>query len=122
MKLDQALGEGELLRLAEDEVGAQAVDALGRRRLQHAARQRDGGAGGKPPGDVHEVRRLAVRGVGHRAGVDDDGVGVRLDALGDAPAGLAQTPRHRLGVGDVQLAAEGEDGGGRRTRRNVGHK
>ena len=64
---------------------------------------------------------MRMRGdVGDGAAVDDDGGGVRNEAVGDAPAVVAQTARHCLGVGDVELAAEGEDGGGSGVGHNQG--
>ncbi len=59
------------------------------------------------------MTRFAVRDVGDRAGVDDEGVGALLGATYDANAAAGEPAGDRLGVGLVELAAEGEEGDGR---------
>ncbi len=112
-KLDELVGEGKLVRLAVDEVGGESVELVRRRRLQETACEGDRGVGRDATGQAHEVSRLMVGLVGDGAGVDDNGVGLGC-AVDHVPAGIAQATRHHLGIGDVELAAEGKDGGGGR--------
>ncbi len=58
------------------------------------------------------MARFAVRDVGDGAGVDDEGVGALLGATYDTDAAAGEPAGDRLGVGLVQLAAEGEEGDG----------
>ncbi len=58
------------------------------------------------------MTRFAVRDMGDGAGVDDEGVGALLGAAYDADAAGDEPAGDRLGVGLVELAAEGEDGDG----------
>ena len=53
------------------------------------------------------MTRFAVRDVGDGAGVDDEGVGALLEATYDADAAADEPAGDRLGVGLVELAAEG---------------
>ena len=109
VELDDAIGEGELVGLAEDEVGAEGFELVLGRGFEQAAGEGDGGVGRDAAGEAHEVARLLVGDVGDGAGVDDDGVGVsvarsttfqpasrRRRAIASESAMLSLQPRVRM--------------------------
>ena len=69
-----------------------------------------GAAGGEPAGGADKAARLAVGGVRHRTGVDDDDGGF-AHGIDDVVAGGAETGGDILAIGKVELAAQGEHGG-----------